>query len=81
MQSAIRPAIADGIEVEEVMGDDAPSLDVVMWLLENGLTDGLEQHYGKLLDQIMPLLQKAGTELGPEVGELIKQLHHSRKAD
>ena len=78
MQSGVRPAVAAGIEVEEVMNSDMPSLDVVVWLLENGLTEGLKPHYGALLDQVMPILQKAGSELGPDAKKLIEQLKQTR---
>jgi diguanylate cyclase (GGDEF)-like protein len=72
VHTVIRPAVQD-VDVENIL-EDAPSLDVVMWLLENGLGDELEPHYDKLLGQIMPLLENAGAAMGPELQALVEKL-------
>lgn len=79
VHTVVRPAIND-VAVEDIL-EDAPSLDVVMWLLENGLGKELEPHYEKLLDQIMPLLESAGAAMGPELQALVEKLQASRRED
>ncbi len=67
----------DGIAVQTVDADGAPSLDVVMWLLENGLGHELEPHYAKLLEQVMPLLERAGANLGDDTQALLQRLREN----
>ena len=77
VHTAARPTVND-VDVENIL-EDAPSLDVVMWLLENGLGEELEPHYDKLLDQIMPLLESAGATMGPELQALVERLQAKRR--
>jgi diguanylate cyclase (GGDEF)-like protein len=76
VHTVISPAAQD-VDVENIL-EEAPSLDVVMWLLENGLGEELEPHYDKLLSQIMPLLENAGAAMGPELQALVKKLQAKR---
>jgi len=76
VNTVIRPAVND-VDVENIL-EEAPSLDVVMWLLENGLGDELKPHYEKLLGQIMPLLENAGESMGPELRTLVEKLQALR---
>ncbi|MDH3712737.1 MAG: diguanylate cyclase [Gammaproteobacteria bacterium] len=77
VHTVIRPAVQE-VDVEDIL-EDAPSLDVVMWLLEHGLGDELKPHYGKLLDQITPLLENAGAAMGPELQTLVDKLQARRR--
>ncbi len=77
LQTVARSSLLDAAEVESIL-EDAPSLDVVMWLLENGLGDELEPHYEKLLEQVMPLLEKAGKTMGQDVEALVTKLRAAR---
>jgi diguanylate cyclase (GGDEF)-like protein len=76
VHTVISPAAQD-VDVENIL-EEAPSLDVVMWLLENDLGEELEPHYDKLLRQIMPLLENAGAAMGPELQALVKKLQAKR---
>lgn len=74
VHTVIRPAVEEDNAVEDIL-EEAPSLDVVMWLLENGLVEENDQ----LLDKVLPLLESAGASMGPELKTLVEKLKAKRR--
>ena len=45
-----------------------------MWLLESGQSDKLRPHYRLLLEEILPLLDHANSEMKLDIDEALKKL-------
>ena len=60
--------------VPDNASEEPVSLDVMLWLLENGLEDELKPHYGTLLEQLMPLLNSAGDSMGDDMRTIVDAL-------